>query len=90
MIIVFIWSFNIPLINVPFWTFVQEKLPEDELGKISGASFTLSSAMMPISTLITGFLMQYVSISLPFLLLGFAYLINFILIYSNFEIRNLN
>ncbi|MFX1357848.1 MAG: MFS transporter [Promethearchaeota archaeon] len=90
MIIVFVWSFNIPLINVPFWTFIQESLPEKELGKISGASFTLSSVMMPISTMITGFLMQYVSISLPFLLLGFAYLISLILIYSNQETRKLN
>lgn len=90
MIIVFIWSFNIPLINVPFWTFVQESLPEDELGKITGATLTLSSAMMPISTIMTGIIMQYVSVSFPFLLLGLAYIVNFILIYSNQETRNLN
>jgi DHA3 family macrolide efflux protein-like MFS transporter len=90
MIIVFIWSFNIPLINVPFWTFVQESLPEEELGKITGVSFTLNSAMMPISTIMTGFIMQYVSVSLPFLLLGLAYLFSFILIYIRKETRILD
>ncbi|MFX0057350.1 MAG: MFS transporter [Candidatus Hodarchaeota archaeon] len=90
MIIVFIWSFNIPLINVPFWTYVQESLPEDELGKITGASFTLTFTVSPISTIMTGFLMQYFSVSLPFLLLAFSYFISFILIYINKETRTLN
>ena len=89
LIIVFIWNFYFPLINIPFWTALQERVPEEELGKVLGVSFTMSYALGPISTIMTGYIMEFISIPLPFILLGMAFLISFFLIYVSKETRTL-
>ncbi|MFX1316718.1 MAG: MFS transporter [Promethearchaeota archaeon] len=86
-IVLFFWSFYFPLINVAYWTALQERVHHEELGKITGVAFTLTSALGPISTMMTGYLMEFVSITLPFLLFGVAFIICFILIYLSKETR---
>ncbi|MFX1320454.1 MAG: hypothetical protein ACFFAQ_02310 [Promethearchaeota archaeon] len=86
-IILFFWSFYFPLINVAYWTVLQERVPHEELGKITGVIFTLTSALGPVSTMMTGYLMEFVSITLPFLLFGIAFIVCFILVYLSKETR---
>ena len=68
---------------------MQERVPEEELGKVLGVSFTMSYALGPISTIMTGYIMEFISIPLPFILLGMAFLISFFLIYVSKETRTL-
>lgn len=90
LIVVFLWNFCFPLVNIPFWTLLQDRVPEEELGKVSGAVFTLMFALNPFSTLVTGFIMETISVTLPFLLYSFAFLISAVLVFTNKEIMKLN
>jgi len=85
----FLWSFYFPLINIPYWTAMQERVPHEDLGKITGASFTLNSIVIPISTIMTGFIMEFVSITLPFILLAASFILCFFIIYSHKKTRHL-
>jgi DHA3 family macrolide efflux protein-like MFS transporter len=87
LIIVFIWNMYIPLINIPFWTTLQERIPEKDLGKVLGASLNMSYALNPISIIMTGYMMEYISVPLPFILLGISLFVCFTLVYKNKEIR---
>jgi DHA3 family macrolide efflux protein-like MFS transporter len=89
LIVVFIWNFYYPLINIPFWTILQERVPEEELGKVSGASLTISYALGPISTIMTGYIFEFISIPLPFILFGIAFLFCFFLIYMTKDTRTM-
>jgi fumarate reductase subunit D len=75
------------MINVPFMTAVQERISEDELGTVFGASNMISSFMTPISMLMTGFIMQRLSIIAPFQLFALALGICSIIIYIVKEAR---
>jgi hypothetical protein len=78
------------MVNVPYWTVLQHRVSEEELGKVSGASFTVNTGLSPISTFFTGVMMEHVSITLPFLLSGFSYLVSFLIALSSKELRNLD
>ncbi|MFW9773628.1 MAG: MFS transporter, partial [Candidatus Thorarchaeota archaeon] len=79
--ILFFWSFYFPLINIPYWTAMQERIPHEELGKITGVSFTLNSVVVPISTMMTGYVMEFISITLPFILFSTSFILCFFIIY---------
>jgi len=89
LLVLFITYFFYPMLNVPYWTALQNRVPEKELGKVSGASFTINMGLSPISTFFTGLLMQNVSIILPFVLSGFSFYISFLIAFSNKDLRNL-
>ena len=82
-----LWNLCYPMINVPFMTAVQERISEDELGTVFGASNMISSFMTPISMLMTGFIMQRLSIIAPFQLFALALGICSIIIYIVKEAR---
>jgi MFS family permease len=88
-IILFFWSFYYPMINVSYWTAMQERVPQQDLGKITGFSWTLTSIISPVSTMITGYIMEFISIILPFILLGFSFILCFFIILSHKESRSL-
>jgi len=90
LIIIFLTYFHFPMINIPYWTALQHRVPEEELGKVSGASFTVNTSLSPISTFLTGIIMERVSVTLPFLLSGFSYLVSFLITFSSKELRNLD
>ena len=77
------------MLNVPYWTVLQNRVPEKQLGKLTGASFTVNTALSPISTFITGLLMERVSVILPFILSGFSFLASFAIAISNKDFREL-
>jgi len=87
--IAFLWNFFVPLINVAYYTSLMERVPEEDLGKISGVSFTLAAALNPISTIITGYIMEYILITLPFLVYGISLILCFFIYYFNKECRRL-
>jgi MFS family permease len=89
LLVLFITYFYYPMLNVPYWTALQNRVPEKELGKVSGASFTINMGLSPISTFYTGLLMENVSIILPFILSGFSFYISFLIAFSNKDLRNL-
>jgi MFS family permease len=89
LLIIFITYFFYPMLNVPYWTALQNRMPEKELGKVTGASFTINTGLSPISTFFTGMIMQNVSIILPFILSGFSFYISFIIAFSNKGLRTL-
>ncbi|MFX1497038.1 MAG: MFS transporter [Promethearchaeota archaeon] len=88
--ILFFWSFYFPLINIPYWTAMQERVPHEDLGKITGASFTLNSVVIPISTMMTGYIMEFVSITFPFILFSGSFILCFFIIYFHRKSRNLD
>lgn len=87
--VLFFWSFYFPLINIPYWTVMQERVPHEDLGKITGASFTLNSAVIPISTMMTGYIMEYISITLPFIMFSASFILCFLIIYFHQKSRKL-
>ena len=89
LLIIFITYFFYPMLNVPYWTALQNRVPEKELGKVTGASFTINTGLSPISTFFTGLIMQNVSIILPFILSGFSFYMSFIIAFSNKGLRKL-
>lgn len=90
LLVIFITYFFYPMVNVPYWTTLQNRTPEKELGKVSGASFTVNMGLSPISTFFTGLIMENISIILPFILSGFSFYISFIIAFSNKEVRKLD
>lgn len=49
-----ILGFNLPIINSLYQTFVQTAVPADKLGRITSIDHTLSSAISPIGSLLSG------------------------------------
>ncbi len=49
-----ILGFNLPIINSLYQTFVQTKVPADKLGRVTSIDHTLSSAISPIGSLLSG------------------------------------
>ena len=68
---------------------MQERVPHEDLGKITGASTTLNSAVIPISTMMTGYVMEFISITLPFILFAVSFILCFFIIYFHQKSRKL-
>ncbi|MFW9948803.1 MAG: MFS transporter [Candidatus Thorarchaeota archaeon] len=64
-------GFNLPIINSLYQTFLQVSVPADKLGRVSSIDGTLSSAISPIGTLISGPLAVFIGIPLLFFSCGF-------------------
>jgi MFS family permease len=89
LIIMFVWSFYFPLINLAYWTVMMERIPQESMGKINGAAFTIGSGLAPISTFFTGIIFERYLIIIPFLLVSMAFAFCFVLFISNEESRTL-
>ncbi|MFW9996535.1 MAG: MFS transporter, partial [Candidatus Odinarchaeota archaeon] len=90
LIVAFLWNSCYPMINIPYVTVIQEQVPEKEVGKVFGVSSTIGAAMTPISIVLTGLIMKYVSVILPFQLFAAALGFCGLLILWNKETRNMN
>jgi len=47
-------GFNLPIINSLYQTFLQTAVPADKLGRVTSIDHTLSSAISPIGSLLSG------------------------------------
>jgi hypothetical protein len=68
----FLWNSCYPMINIPYMTTIQERVPLEDIGKVFGFAQTLAAALYPISIFLTGFIMQNISVILPFQLFALA------------------
>jgi MFS family permease len=82
-----LWNLCYPMINIPFTTVVQERVSDNELGTVFGASTMIGFAMTPISTLMAGFIMQRSSVIVPFQLFALSLGACFFMIYIVKEAR---
>ena len=88
LVIVFLWNLCFPLINIPFMTLIQERVSKEELGRAFGVSNMIASAMTPISIVMTGFIMEKLSVTIPFQLFAAALGFCFLAVYFTKEARN--
>jgi MFS family permease len=64
---------------MPIHTLLQEQLPSDKIGVVSGFVFTAAQIAMPISMALSGFLLHYFLVKTIFSSLGTLMLIGAIL-----------
>jgi predicted MFS family arabinose efflux permease len=57
-----ILGFNLPIVNSLYQTFVQTTVPHDKIGKVTSIDHTLSSAISPLGSLISGPLALFLGI----------------------------
>ncbi|KXH76768.1 MAG: hypothetical protein AM326_02020 [Candidatus Thorarchaeota archaeon SMTZ-45] len=89
IIVAFLWNLCYPLINISFMSVIHQRVPEKRLGTVFGFGGTLAQGMTPISIAITGFIMENISIVLPFQLFAGALGLCFFLMLVSSEIRRL-
>jgi DHA3 family macrolide efflux protein-like MFS transporter len=65
-----ILGFNLPIINSLYQTFLQLAVPADKLGRVSSIDSTLSSAISPIGSLVSGPLAVLIGIPVLFFSCG--------------------
>jgi MFS family permease len=75
----FLLGAGLNLANMPIHTLLQEQLPSDKIGVVSGFVFTAAQIAMPISMALSGFLLRYFLIKTIFSSLGTLMLIGAIL-----------
>ncbi len=80
IIMAFLWNLCYPLINISFMSIIHQRVPEKNLGTVFGFGGMLAQGMTPISIAMTGFIMENISIVLPFQLFAGALGLCFILI----------
>ncbi|MFX1430664.1 MAG: MFS transporter [Promethearchaeota archaeon] len=66
-----ILGFNLPIINALYQTFLQTTVPVDKLGRVTSIDHTLSSAMSPLGSLISGPMALLIGIPSLFFFSGF-------------------
>jgi len=65
-----ILGFNLPIINSLYQTFLQTTVPADKLGRVTSIDSTLSSAMSPAGSLLSGPIALMIGIPLLFFYCG--------------------
>ena len=90
-----ILGFNIPIINSLYQTFLQIAVPADKLGRVTSIDNTLSSAISPIGSLISGPLAVLMGIPMLFFSCGLIGVVITFVFWSftgikNVDIDNLN
>jgi len=61
-----ILGFNLPIVNSLYQTFLQTTVPADKLGRVTSIDSSLSSAISPIGSLISGPISEFTGIPLLF------------------------
>jgi DHA3 family macrolide efflux protein-like MFS transporter len=90
-----ILGFNLPIINSLYQTFLQLNVPADKLGRVSSIDSTLSSAISPIGSLLSGPLAVLMGIPMLFFSCGLIGTVITVAFWSftgikNIDIDNLN
>jgi MFS family permease len=75
LIALFFLGAGISLSNLPITTLFQEKVSSDKIGVVSSFVFTIAQVALPISIAISGFLVDFLSISIIFIVVGIMLLI---------------
>ncbi|MCP4763289.1 MAG: MFS transporter [archaeon] len=57
-----VFGFTVPILNTIYLTTMQNKVPDDKMGRISSIDFAISFAISPISILLSGFLAEILGI----------------------------
>ena len=63
VLIGFLLGMNLSFVNIPMMTVIQIITDKDKLGKVSSITDLVSQGLVPISTLIAGFVIQYLGSS---------------------------
>ena len=66
----FLLGAGLNLANLPLHTLLQERLPSDKIGVVSGFVFTTAQIAMPISMALSGFFLRFFLIKTIFVSLG--------------------
>jgi len=75
LIALFFLGAGLSLSNLPINTLFQEKVSSDKIGVVSSFVFTIAQVALPISIAISGFLVDFLSISIIFIAVGVMLLI---------------
>jgi DHA3 family macrolide efflux protein-like MFS transporter len=86
----FILGFNLPIINALYQTFVQTTVPADKIGRVTSIDHTLSMAISPLGTLLSGPIAVFIGIPLLFFSCGFIGLIYTLAIWGFTGIRKVD
>jgi len=89
IVVAFLWNLCYPLINISFMSVIHQRVPEQRLGTVFGFGGMLAQGMTPISIGITGYIMENISIILPFQLFAGALGLCFILVLISPETRKI-
>ena len=79
LIAVFFLGAGMTLSNLPITTLFQEKVPAAKIGVVSSFVFTIAQIAMPISMALSGFLVDILSLSTIFVVIGIMLLIGALL-----------
>lgn len=85
-----ILGFNIPIINSLYQTFLQLTVPADKLGRVSSIDSTLSSAISPVGSLLSGPLAVLMGIPLLFFSCGLIGTVVTVAFWSFTGIKHIN
>jgi len=88
IVMAFLWNICYPFINISFMSIIHQRVPEQKLGTVFGFGGMLAQGMTPISIMMTGYIMEHISIVLPFQLFASALGLCFILILVHPDTRN--
>lgn len=75
LIALFFLGAGLSLSNLPITTLFQEKVSSDKIGVVSSFVFTIAQMALPISIAISGFLVDFISIGIIFIIVGIMLLI---------------
>ncbi len=63
-------GFVMPIMNTIFTTILQTSVPPDKLGRITSIDYGLSLAIVPVGTIISGILGEFIGVRLLFIIAG--------------------
>ncbi|QEE17399.1 MFS transporter [Promethearchaeum syntrophicum] len=70
MVGLFLFAFGIPIVNSLYLTILQETIPLDMQGRVNSVDFALSLSIMPIASLISGPIVEWIGIRYFYVILS--------------------
>ena len=83
-------GFCSPIINITMVTIVQKLVPPEKLGRVEGVSSALSLSLIPLGTLLAGFLAEIIGIRLLILLSGIIAICGMIIFYYGTDLSKID
>ncbi|UCD01858.1 MAG: MFS transporter, partial [Promethearchaeota archaeon] len=85
-----VMGINLPIISALYQTFIQTTVPADKIGRITSIDHTLSMAISPLGTIISGPIAEMITIPILFFSCGFIGLLYTIAIWGFTGIRKID
>lgn len=79
-----------PIINITMMTIIQKLVPPEKLGRVEGVSGALSVSLIPIGTLLTGWIADLIGIRLIIFLSGIIAIAGMIIFYYTTDLSKLD